>query len=211
MDSSIEQRLAEFSAFETAMREQMGHDSELAQVLIIATFLDKQLRAILEAFLVEERSSAKRLASLFEGPSAPMGAFSSRIKMAFALGLIDEREHRSIDAIRDIRNAFAHELTIKFSDESLTGKFDKLAWAALRDTAGTVSRSVILFLASLRLASGFTNRADQVALERRTGKEWPNARVDAIDDQDFDLLDRYVRDLDGSWGEFYARPTGFTE
>lgn len=199
MVSSIDKRLEEFSAFEKAMREQKGHHSELAQVLITASFLDSQLKTIIEAFFVEERMNKKLLLRIIEGPNAPVGTFSSRILMSYALGLINEQEYQSIEAIRSIRNKFAHELTTTFDSEKLTGQFDKLAWAAFRDKVGNLDRAEVMFLASVRLAMMLTNRADHVALERRTDKEWPSHRTDMIADNDFDHLDRDVRDLDNSW------------
>lgn len=187
MESSLNIRMQEFSAFSDAMDAQKGHDSELAQVLIAASFLDNQVHNILKAFVV---SAGKKFEEkLFNGPMAPMGSFSARTLIAFSLGLIDKQERDSIDAIRGIRNEFAHKITTSFRHEKMTSHFDKLAWAAGRDKADNVDRSEIMFLAALRLGTAFLNRADHVAAERRSSRVWPDHRIDADPDPDFDPID----------------------
>lgn len=187
--STIEDRLNEFNAFRNAIENQKGHDSEVAQVLITASYLDNQLLIILKAFVVS--GSKKYMDSLFEGPKAPMGSFSSRTQVAFSLGLITARERDSLDAIRSIRNRFAHKITASFNDTELTSHFDKLAWVAGRDKVDQLDRSEVLFLGGIRLGVGFTNRSDHVAAERRVTKEWPDHRIDATMDPDFDPIDQY--------------------
>ena len=44
---------------------------------------------------------------MFEG-YGPLGSFSSKIDIAHALGFIDARASRSLHAVREIRNEFAH-------------------------------------------------------------------------------------------------------
>lgn len=182
--SSIEDRLNEFHAFRHATEQNKGDESELAQVLIAASYLDGQLRNVLSAFFAENTSSR----NLLEGPNAPIGSFSSRVSLSYSLGLITQREYLSIQAIRQIRNKFAHELTASFDDPALTKRFDALAWAALRDKVGDLDRSELLFIASSRLGIGLVNRADHVAEQRRVVVEWPNHRIDSIDVDPLDLI-----------------------
>ncbi|WP_293919590.1 hypothetical protein [Sphingobium sp. UBA5915] len=185
MKSSVEDRLDQFSAFHKAISDNKGDESEVAQSLIVASYLDHQVRLILEGFVLDRK---KIKDALFEGPTAPMGSFSSRILAAYSLGLITKEEHESLTAIRQIRNEFAHKITTSFEVEKMTPFFDKLAWAAGRDKIGELDRSEVLFLASIRLAMAFVNRADHVAVERRTTKEWPDHPIDADMDPDFDPL-----------------------
>lgn len=187
MDSSLTLRMLEFSAFSDAMDAQKGHDSELAQVLIAASYLDNQLLNILKSFMIA--AGRKLEEKLFEGPMAPMGSFSARTLIAFSLGLIDERERASIDAIRGVRNQFAHQITTSFDHKKMTKHFDKLAWVAGQDRTGNLDRSELLFLAAIRLGTSFLNRADHVALERRVTKVWPSHRIDADPDPDYDPVD----------------------
>jgi len=69
--------------------------------------LDEQLRALLEAFLVDD---AAKLEKLFEGPTAPLGSFAGRILMAYGCGFIASSELRDFGLIKKIRNEFAHDL-----------------------------------------------------------------------------------------------------
>jgi hypothetical protein len=56
-----------------------------------------------------------------------LGNFSSKISMAFALGLIDRNTLNELDLIRKIRNKFAHEhQSISFDDETLAPLIEKL-------------------------------------------------------------------------------------
>lgn len=183
MQSSLENRIEEFHAFELALKAQKGHESELAQVLITASYLDNQLRNIISAIFVADRPIKR----LLEGPTAPMASFSNRTEFAYALGLIEENEYRSINAIRHIRNKFAHTLSATFNDEKLTKDFDKLAWVTGSDESGDFDRSELLFLASIRLGIGFTNRSERVAAERRTAKNWDRHGINV--DMDLDPLD----------------------
>lgn len=178
-ESSIDQRLSEHSAF----REAVSDQSELGQILITGSFVDNQLRIILESFLVEGRAGA----DLLDGMNAPIGTFSARIQVAYALGLIDQREYDSITAIRRIRNEFAHKITTDFGNAALTKHFNKLAWAAGKDEVGKLDREEILMIASLRVALQLVNRADHAKASRLTAVDWPHMRIDV--DPDADALD----------------------
>ena len=44
------------------------------------------------------------------GANAPLGTFSARIKMSYALGLLTELEFKEAEVIRRVRNEFAHSV-----------------------------------------------------------------------------------------------------
>jgi hypothetical protein len=44
------------------------------------------------------------------GANGPLGTFSSKVKIAFAFGLIDNKLRDDLDRVREIRNAFAHSM-----------------------------------------------------------------------------------------------------
>ena len=54
---------------------------------------------------------------LFFKPEAPLGTFSSRISMAYALNIINKETKEYLDVIRRIRNDFAHKMEIHTFDE----------------------------------------------------------------------------------------------
>lgn len=49
---------------------------------------------------------------IFEGGNAVLSTFSSKITLAYYLGLISEHERKTLDCIRKIRNKAAHEIDI---------------------------------------------------------------------------------------------------
>ena len=78
-----------------------------ATAISMAEYLNAELEDLLQAFLIDDASNVKRLLS---GELAPLGTFSARITVAFALGLISEKERKNLILIRKIRNVFAHAL-----------------------------------------------------------------------------------------------------
>jgi hypothetical protein len=59
---------------------------------------------------------------------SPLATFSLRIKMAFALGIIDNRTRDDFEKIRKLRNAFAHvPSTIRLDTPSLADSINSLS------------------------------------------------------------------------------------
>lgn len=85
-------------------------ESDRGLVITSAAHAEIYLEKILRAFLIEDGSAD----DLFEGPFAPFGTFSGKIKAAYVLGLITKEERDDLDAMRKVRNVFAHELTASF-------------------------------------------------------------------------------------------------
>lgn len=94
----------------TVMEHSVG-ESDRGITLIIAAHIETCLRRILEAVLIESSETT----SLFEGPYAPFGSLSGKTQAAFVMGLITKSERNRIDAVRGVRNVFAHEANANFS------------------------------------------------------------------------------------------------
>ncbi|VVE78140.1 MltR family transcriptional regulator [Pandoraea sputorum] len=102
-----------------ALMSDIEKASDRALAIVIASYLDAMLEELLRAFLVER---AKAVNPLFEGRGV-LSTFSSKIELSFALGLIGEGEAKALNTIREIRNAFAHELgNLDFTDMSISAK-----------------------------------------------------------------------------------------
>jgi hypothetical protein len=102
-------------------------ESDRAAVILTAAMLDEALKDLLEAFLVPCPSSEDKL---FDGASAPMSSFSSRIECAYRLGLISRDFSRCIHIVRRIRNAFAHDVAgCTFAAHSVSSRVDALRTA----------------------------------------------------------------------------------
>ena len=100
---------------------------------------------------------------------------SARIKLAFALGLIDAHELNECEIIRKVRNDFAHAVHgLSFADHKVSGLCDRLKSdlpggrdSFVGNPRGMFINAVILTV--LRL----TYRSEYVSRERRTTKTWP--------------------------------------
>jgi mannitol operon repressor len=162
------------------MMDALKGESQRGKVLVSAAFLDNQLGIIIESFLLEGRGIKK----LLDGPTAPLATFSSRITMAYALGLIDTKEKGTIDAIRKIRNEFAHDISVSLYNEKMKKHFSGLVWAIGKKELGNYDASETFYLASQRIIMQLINRADHVAAARLQTRDWPHKRIDFDPDYD---------------------------
>jgi len=103
----------------------VAKESGRGAVLVYATMLDEQLKKAIDSFLVNHAAIVK----LTEGFNAPIGTFSTRILLAFGLGIISEREYGELELIRKIRNEFAHTIDMKFEHPSVSSRCKLLSWA----------------------------------------------------------------------------------
>lgn len=90
-------------AFE--FRRSLTPETDRGCALMAAAYLDSQLAELLKLYFVDDSRLAK---DLFEH-NGPLASFSSRIDVAFALGLIGPHARRELHLIRRIRNDFGHE------------------------------------------------------------------------------------------------------
>jgi len=80
---------------------------ERACVILSAVLLDARLEIALKKVLRPSRARKPANDEIF-GANAPIGTFSSKILLAYRLGLIDNQVKSSLESIRKIRNEFAH-------------------------------------------------------------------------------------------------------
>ena len=85
-------------------------ESDRGLVITTAAHVEFYLERILKAFFV----NSSEVSGLFEGPFAPFGNLSAKTKAALLMGLISKDEARRVDAMRKVRNVFAHEITASF-------------------------------------------------------------------------------------------------
>ena len=102
--------LAHLNAFTQTLRE----ETDRACGVLGAALLDKKLKLIFERRL-------RHLHDALLGPMRPLGSFSSRIHTAHALAWISDAAARDLNAVRDIRNKFAHSFdhTLDFGNQSI--------------------------------------------------------------------------------------------
>ncbi|AUN03425.1 hypothetical protein RSJ19_11040 [Clostridium botulinum] len=87
--------------------KEFKNESDRACVILSAAMIENELESLLKKKLV---SSSKKTDNLFDNATSALGTFSSKIDMAYRLGLISKNLCRDIHIIRKIRNQFAHDI-----------------------------------------------------------------------------------------------------
>jgi DNA-binding MltR family transcriptional regulator len=88
--------------------------SDRAGAIVLSALVEDHLITLLKASLHQEEVIIKEM---FNG-TGPLAAFSTKIKLAFLIGLISEKALKNLDYIRKIRNAFAHNYSVSSFDSS---------------------------------------------------------------------------------------------
>ena len=90
--------------------EAMLKESDRGCVLIGAAYLDDALEEMLRTNFSGDENVVKKVVSpLFKGGNAPLGTFSVKTNISFALGLINNETFKALNNIRKVRNEFAHK------------------------------------------------------------------------------------------------------
>ena len=156
--------LKEFAPF----LDDLNKESERGAVLISVSYLERQLKEIISAFLCEGDASSR----LLDGFNAPLGTLAARAAAAAALGLISGREYRELETIRKIRNQFAHDHRMSFSDQGVVDRCRNLAFSA-QDYGDVVVDSRSQFTtAAVALVLKLTNRSHYVSKKRLKPGDW---------------------------------------
>jgi DNA-binding MltR family transcriptional regulator len=95
------------------IRSQSDRGATILAASVISTFLEKAILTKLTP------TSNRRRVKLFRG-FGPLSTLSSRIEIAYSLGLFDEDYYGRLNAIKDIRNEFAHSIVpLTFQSENI--------------------------------------------------------------------------------------------
>jgi hypothetical protein len=101
LQQDVEKRIAD-------LWKGLSEESMRGKILILTAQIDNLLMEMLKRLLKPARRKADD--ELFR-PLGPLGSFSSRIAMAYRLGLICEGDSEALDLLRKIRNDCAHAMT----------------------------------------------------------------------------------------------------
>lgn len=130
-------------------RHTLTSESDRGCALMAAAYLDLQLYELLKAYFVEDGKVAEGLL----GPSRPLESFSSRIDMAYALGLIGRKTRRELHIIRKVRNDFAHKHThVSFHDSVISNRCRELRFHQIlkaQNPRSSYTRTVMGILAGV--------------------------------------------------------------
>ena len=111
--------------WEDVFEIEFGKESDRASVILAAAMLDRALETILKSKLAPQTSSEDQL---LEGAYAPISNFSTRIDLAYRLGLTSAQFCRDLHLIRKIRNDFAHNIRrCSFEDSAVRARVLELS------------------------------------------------------------------------------------
>lgn len=97
-------------------RRELLKESDRGCALLAASHLDATLQKLFEVKLIGTKKEQKQLFDY----SGPLGSFSSRIIMAYSMGIISKNYLHDLQIIRKIRNDFGHSpLIINFDDPKI--------------------------------------------------------------------------------------------
>jgi DNA-binding MltR family transcriptional regulator len=85
--------------------EELEKESDRGCALVASAYLENEISQLLERFFIELSSKSKKILFDFNGP---VGTFSSKIEISFALGLITHEIKAALSLVRKVRNEFAH-------------------------------------------------------------------------------------------------------
>jgi hypothetical protein len=106
-----------------AFQESLSAESDRGCALMAAAYLDSELQRLLCKYLVNDEPTQKEIF----GNSRPLGSFSSKIDLAYLVGLLGPNAHRDLHLIRRVRNEFGHVPTaIDFDNPSLASRCNEL-------------------------------------------------------------------------------------
>lgn len=159
--------LKDFSAF----LNEFQAETDRGAAMVGAALLDQKLGETLRSFFV----AGKGATELLDGGSAVLGTFSARIKLAHALGLIDDFEQSECNLIRKIRNEFAHGIHgVGYADARITRMCEGLQsdLPGGREVFKGNHRAMFVNAVCL-LVMRLTYRAEWVIKEKRETRRWP--------------------------------------
>jgi len=105
--------------FDAFVKETMG-GSDRACALVCCSFIENILKDLIETHMRSDWPSLTD--AVFDGVTAPLRSFSSRITIAYAMDIIDNPTMAALNAIRNIRNVFAHSEKHRTFDHELIAK-----------------------------------------------------------------------------------------
>ena len=146
---------------QTYFKELIG-GSDHACAMLAGAAISEGLGDLLKLYFIKlEKDDTERL---FHGQGAPLGDFSSRTSVSFALGLITPQERLAATVVRKIRNHFAHTLDqFDFSNELIIAELRKV-WPGKRSP--DKDPKMFFINMSLALYLALNVRRDDLAKQR---------------------------------------------
>jgi len=107
---------------------------DVSAVVVGVSYLDACLASLLSKSFRKSSTSEQ----LLDSRSGPLGSFSARAGLAYALGLISKPIFRDLQVLAELRNEVAHHhFAIDFSAPSILSHLNRLTYAAGLKDSGT--------------------------------------------------------------------------
>jgi len=150
----------QFSHIDELESELYANPSDRAVAVVFGSFVESALRSLLQKQFRPDLNSDDRGALFgFEGP---MGPFSSKILMAYGMGLLGPTSRHDLDLIRHLRNGFAHSrIPFKFTTPEVRSVCDQFK---------------IVELDATPIPHGYLNRVPHEQRQEATDRNHPKTR-----------------------------------
>jgi DNA-binding MltR family transcriptional regulator len=112
--------VSDITKFETLFT----NETDRGCALLAASILDFELSILLQKSFVSNNKVNKKILSI----SGPLGTFSSRIDICYALGHFSKEDYNKMHTIREIRNKFGHSMeALNFDIPSISQQIKSIA------------------------------------------------------------------------------------
>ncbi|MNV42121.1 hypothetical protein D3C71_1337810 [compost metagenome] len=167
-------------------RASLDPETDRGCVLMAASFLDSELELLLGNFVVND---SKVIEETFSQGKA-VGTFSSRIDLAYLLGLIGKSARRDLHLIRKIRNAFGHTYRpLSFADQDISNRCRELTYTLRPDTDPPRKHFVSAAVGALAIIHSAMHKRERITLRADPDLDAAKARAANIISRIKDALD----------------------
>lgn len=157
-------------------RNTLNAETDRGCALMAAAYLENRLELLIKAFLIEKADD-----DLFNFNGA-FGTFSSKIHVAYALGLIPNNLYKDLDILRRIRNEFAHRAEpTDFTTSCVENRINAFHFVDTKDLPRPRSKFTRTVMAMLAIIDADT---------------WNTEKREQPDDVDTSAFLRGIKELD---------------
>jgi hypothetical protein len=96
--------------------EKLGKLSEREIVIMCCSIIDTTLADLVVSGLCDDPGEVDDFLGLDKDARAPLGSFGACIQAAYLIGLIQKDQQIVLKCLKQIRNAFAHPVSVSFRD-----------------------------------------------------------------------------------------------
>ncbi|MCP1620151.1 MULTISPECIES: MltR family transcriptional regulator [Pseudomonadaceae] len=119
----------QFSEF-NQLYQYLNKLDERGIVLSVSAFTEESLGRLIKAYFRPVKSTS----DLLDGFNAPLGTFSSRIKISHSVGLLQDQQFSDLERLRKIRNHFAHTWKkLEFEDKKISEHIKELSYSRITE------------------------------------------------------------------------------